>query len=405
MAEVADVVVIGSGGFGASVAYNLARRGLSVALLDRYAMASQTSPRAAGIAATVRTTDVMTRLAKRAVDLIGDLAEELDHSLGLVVSGGVKLARTEVDVEILHRNVETARRNGIMAEIVDGERVPELNPLVKPDRILGALWVPTDAYFEPSELAVAFVGAAARHGARLLPNRAVTGIRRSNGRVTGVDTVSEPIEAPIVIDCAGAWAGQIAAAAGHPVPMVPTRHQLLITEPIEGVRPEHAILRIIDAAVYGRTSWDGFLLGGYETDPLQFDDETLKPPFEMRDTPLDFSVLQRLVDQVADTLPAVAAAPVRVHRGGVPTMTVDGQHLVGPVPGAEGMWIAAGCNVAGLSISPVIGELLGEWIVEGQPTEDLSLMSLTRFGPEWRDPARIREAAAHHYATFYRSTI
>ena len=125
----------------------------------------------------------------------------------------------------------------------------------------------------------------------------------------------------------------------------------------------------------------------------------------MRDTPLDFSVLQRLVDMVADTLPRVAEAPVRVHRGGVPTMTVDGQHLVGPVPGAEGMWIAAGCNVAGLSISPVIGELLGEWIVEGRTAEDLSLMSLTRFGPEWSDPAHVREAAAHHYATFYRSTI
>ena len=192
---------------------------------------------------------------------------------------------------------------------------------------------------------------------------------------------------------------QIAADAGHPVPMVPTRHQLLITEPIEGVRPEHAILRIIDAAVYGRTSWDGFLLGGYETDPLQFDDDALKPPFEMRDTPLDFSVLQRPGRPGRrHAAGASPRRPVRVHRGGVPTMTVDGQHLVGPVPGAEGMWIAAGCNVAGLSISPVIGELLGEWIVEGQTAEDLSLMSLTRFGPEWRDPARVREAAAHHYA-------
>ena len=405
MVETADAVVIGSGGFGASIAYNLARRGWSVALLDRYAMASQTSPRAAGIAATVRASDLMTRLARRAVDLIGELAEELDHSLGLVVSGGVKIARTEVDVEILHRNVETARRNGILAEIIDAERVPELNPLVNPARILGALWVPTDAYFEPAELAIAYVGAAARHGARLLPNRAVTGIRRSNGRVTGVDTVSEPIDAPIVVDAAGAWAGQIAAEAGFPVPMVPTRHQLLITQPIEGVRPEHAIIRIIDAAVYGRPSWDGFLLGGYETDPMQFSVDALQPPFEMRDTPLDLSVLRRLVDQVADTLPKVADAPVRVHRGGVPTMTVDGQHLVGPVPGSDGMWIAAGCNVAGLSISPVIGELLSEWIAEGASPEDLSPMSLTRFGPEWRDPVRVREAALDHYASFYRATI
>lgn len=405
MGETADAVIIGSGGFGASVAFNLARRGLNVALLDRHAMASQTSPRAAGIAATVRNTDLMTRLANRAVDLIGDLAEELDHSLGLVRSGGVKIARTESDAEILDRNVETARRNGIAAEIIEAARVPELNPLVKPERIVSAMWVPTDAYFEPGELAIAYVGAAAKHGARLLPHRAVTAIRRDGERVTGVDTTSEPIDAPIVIDAAGAWAGEIAAAAGHPVPMIPTRHQLLITEPIAGIRPEHAILRVIDAAVYGRPSWDGFLLGGYETDPLVIDPATLPPTFEVRDTPLDFEVLRRLIGLVADTLPALVDAPVRVHRGGMPTMTVDGQHLVGPVPGADGMWIAAGCNVAGLSISPVIGELLGEWIADGSVAEDLSLMALTRFGPEWADPAAIREAAVDHYATFYRSTI
>jgi len=403
--ETADAVVIGSGGFGASVAYHLARRGMAVALLDRHAMASQTSPRAAGIAATVRSTDLMTRFATQAVDRIGDLAEELDHSLGFVRSGGIKIARTETDAKILDRNVETARRNGIAAEIVDAGRAAELNPLVKPDRVVSTMWIPTDAYFEPGELAIAYVGAAARHGARLLPHRAVTGIRRHGDRVTGVATATEPIDAPLVIDAAGPWAGQIAAAAGHPVPLVPTRHQLLITEPIDGVRPEHAILRIIDAAVYGRPSWGGFLMGGYETDPVAIDLAAQPATFEARDTPLDFSVLRRMLDRASDTLPAVAEAPIRVHRGGLPTMTVDGQHLVGPVPGSDGMWIAAGCNVAGLSIAPIIGDLLGEWIVDGAPSEDLSTMSVTRFGPEWADPDHVLEAALHHYAAFYRSTI
>jgi 4-methylaminobutanoate oxidase (formaldehyde-forming) len=260
-------------------------------------------------------------------------------------------------------------------------------------------------YFEPQEIAIAYVGAAAAHGARLLPNRAVTGIRSKGGRVVGVDTVSQPIDAPIVIDAAGAWAGEIARHAGFPVPMIPTRHQLLITEPIADVRPEHAIVRIVDASVYGRPAWGGFLLGGYEPDPLTIDAAALPETFEARDTPLDIRVLRRMIDRVAATLPALADAPVRHHRGGVPTMTVDGHHLVGPVPGADGMWMAAGCNVAGLSIAPVIGEQLAEWIVDGAPSHDLAPMAVTRFGPEWADAERVREAAAGHYATFYRSTI
>ena len=405
MHERADVVVIGSGGFGASVAYQLAKRGRSVALVDRYAMASQTSPRAAGIAATIRNTDAMTVLAGRAVDLLGELSDEIGQPLGLVKSGGVKLARIPADVDILDRNEAMGRRNGRGVERIAPEDLPRLNPLIRPEGVLDALYVAEDVYFEPQEIAIAYVGAAAAHGARLLPNRAVTGIRCEGGRVVGVDTISQPIDAPLVIDAAGAWAGQISARAGHPVPMIPTRHQLLITEPIEGVRPEHAIIRIPDAGVYGRPSWDGFLLGGYETDPLTVPIDELPANFETRDTPLDLGVLKRLVGLVKDTLPAVAAAPVRLYRGGFPTMTADGHHLVGPVPGVDGMWIAAGCNVAGLSISPVIGEQLAEWIVDGAPTYDLTPMALTRFGPEWADEAKVRESAAHHYATFYRSTI
>ena len=82
-------------------------------------------------------------------------------------------------------------------------------------------------------------------------------------------------------------------------------------------------------------------------------------------------------------------------------MTPDGQHIVGPVPGAEGFFVASGCNVGGLSVSPAIGELLAEWILDGKPSLDLSPMSISRFGPEWEDEQRLRDAAAYEYWHYY----
>ena len=108
-----------------------------------------------------------------------------------------------------------------------------------------------------------------------------------------------------------------------------------------------------------------------------------------------------LMEGVRDQLPVLSTAPLRLHRGGIPTMTPDGQHIVGPVPGAAGFFVASGCNVAGLSIAPAIGEELARWIVDGRPSEDLGAMSIARFGPEWRDEQRLRRAAAWEYWHFY----
>ena len=235
----------------------------------------------------------------------------------------------------------------------------------------------------------------------LLANTTVVGIDVRQGAVQAVETDRGRIETPVVVDAAGAWARQVAAGAGIYVPMVPTRHQLLITEPIEGVRPDLPIVRIMDAAVYVRPCWGGFLVGGYETDPMPFDMAQLPTTFSIADTPLDLGVLLRLVKQVHDQFPALREPSIRVHRGGIPTMTPDGQHLVGPVPGADGFFIASGCNVAGLSIAPAIGEVLAQWIVDGQPSQDLAPMSMARFGPEWTDERRLREATAWEYWHFY----
>ncbi len=261
--------------------------------------------------------------------------------------------------------------------------------------------VATDLYFEPSQVAIGFARGAQALGATLLPHTTVTGIKIEKGQVVGVDTERGAIHAPIVVDAAGAWARQVAAASGIHVPIVPTRHQLFITEPIEGVRAEMPIVRIIDAAVYLRPCYGGLLWGGFEAAPRQFDLNELGANFQVKHTPLDAEVIWRMGEQVKQQVPILLQAPVREHRGGLPTMTADGQHIVGAVPGARGFFVAAGCNVAGLSISPAIGEVLAEWIAVGSPPFDLAPLSIARFGAEANSEEYLRQASAWQYHHFY----
>jgi len=183
---------------------------------------------------------------------------------------------------------------------------------------------------------------------------------------------------------------------------VPTRHQLLITEPIAGVTPEFPIARVIDANVYVRHERGGLMLGGYEPDPLQPDPAGLA---DIGELPLDIEVLWRLARSVSEQFPIFQDPSIRVaeHRGGLPTLTVDDRYLAGPLPGVAGAWVMSGCCVGGLSVAPALGEAMAEWIVDGAPSLDLSEISTARFAGREREETALREQCRQAYATHYRA--
>ncbi len=403
MIEAAECVVIGSGALGSSVAYHLARGGRQVALLDQHALGSQTSPRAAGLTSQARDTDLMTRLAQRAVRKIETFQEDTGEALIFHQPGALKIARTPQHVEQLRAEVERGRRFKTGLSAISPAEVRAMNPFLETTGILAVNISPTDLYFEPSQLPRAYARAAARLGATMLPNTAASGIVLQKGAVAGVETEHGMIRCETVVDAAGAWLRTVAALAGARVRAVPTRHQLLITEPIEGVHPMLPITRIIDANVYVRPDEGGLMLGGYESDPMQYPDGRLPARFDIADLPLDLGVLRRLADSVREQLPVFQRVPdeikLRVHRGGLPTMTADGEHIAGPVAGVHGLFVIGGCCVGGLSISPALGEALASWIIDGAPPFDLTRLAPGREGAisEEALQAECRLRYSHHY--------
>jgi len=312
MITTADVVVVGSGAFGASAAYHLARRGARVVVLERAALASQTSPRAAGLSSQVRATPALTKLAQRAVAKLASFSADTGQPLRFTQSGALKIARTERDAEQLDREVARGAAAGVPIELVSVAEARRRLPILGERGIVAVTWSPTDCNVEPSELPIGYCRAAEKLGAVLRSHTPATGFVIGPGGVEGVRTPGGTIATRAVVDAAGAWARLLATALGGALPVVPTRHQLLITEPIAGVGPEFPIARVIDANVYVRHERGGLMLGGYESDPLQPDLAALGPSFEMADLPLDVEVLWRLARSVREQFPIFQDPAIRV---------------------------------------------------------------------------------------------
>jgi len=405
MITAADVVVVGSGAFGASVAYHLARRGVRVVVLERSGLASQTSPRAAGLLSQVRATPQLTKLAQRAVAKLAAFTEETGQPLRFTQSGALKIARIERDAEQLAREVARGRAADVPIDFISIAEARRRLPILGERGILAVTWSPTDCNVEPAELPIGYCRAAEKLGAVLWAHTPAEGFEIGPRGVEGVRTSRGTLATRVVVDAAGAWARLVATGLGGPLPIVPTRHQLLITEPIAGVTPEFPIARVIDANVYVRHERGGLMLGGYETDPMQIDAATLPPSFDIAELPLDIDVLWRLARSVSEQFPIFQDPAIRVaeHRGGLPTMTTDDRYLAGPLPGVAGAWVMSGCCVGGLSVSPALGEAMAEWILDGAPRLDLSEISTARFAGADVDETELRERCRHAYATHYRT--
>jgi len=229
----------------------------------------------------------------------------------------------------------------------------------------------------------------------------VVAVQVERNRVTGVATDRGPIAAPVVDDAAGAWSALIGRMTDLRIAVVPTRHQLFVTEPVPGFTAAHPIVRFMDVMVYPRPCDGGVMLGGYEPAPPMQAPLALDADFSVENLRLDLAALEDLARKGTDVMPLFAQTPVRLHRGGLPTMTADGNPLVGPLPGLTGFYRLSGCCVGGLAKSPALGRTPAHWILHGAPNEDLAAAAPDRFRERFSDARELVEACRWQYANHY----
>jgi len=376
----AQVVVIGGGIIGSSIAYWLTKLGLSdVVVLERTGLTRGTTWHAAGLVAQVRGTHALTELSRINADLYESLPKETGVETGLRRCGSLTVARTPGRLQEYLYGLPIARDFGVPAEAVTPERIQELWPPAQVDDVLGGTYYPTDATVNPGDAALALAKGAKDRGAIFVFGATVTGFASQNGRVTGVVTDRGRIDCDQTVIAAGLWSNELARLAGASVSLYPAEHVWVRTAPTSGSREELPILRDLDGYLYVRHYRGRYLVGAFEPDGKPKDPRQVGTDGFVEFGP-DWDHFAPVLERARERVPELRDLEFEHYLRAPESFTPDANFHLGPFPEVPGLWILAGLNSQGIIYGPGAGRALAEWLIQGQPTMDLTEVDIARAG-------------------------
>jgi glycine cleavage system T protein len=400
MRDRARAVVIGGGVGGCSVLYWLARLGWDdVVLVERAELTSGSTFHSAGLVGQLRSTLALTRMMMASVDLYRSLEEEVGLETGWREVGSLRLASSPERMEEISRQAGWAKTFGLPLELISPAEAQERFPPMRTEGVLGAAYLPTDGYIDPSQLTFALAEGARRRGAEIVTGTRVTAVSVERGRVTGVETNRGTIESEVVVDAGGMYAREIGALAGVNVPIVPMAHEYLVAKP-SGLPLDMPTMRDPSLLVYFRPESGGLIMGGYERRCAPWGLEGIPADFNSRLLDEDWPRFEELMQNAVVRVPSLAEMEVVKLVNGPEAFTPDGEFILGPSE-VRGFWIAAGFCAHGLAGAGGMGKLVGEWIVEGTPSLDVWHMDSRRFGAAYRSQAYTLARTKEIYETYY----
>jgi len=354
VAASAPAVVIGGGVGGCSIAYWLSRLGWDgVVLLERADLTSGSTFHSAGLVGQLRGSLSLTRMMMSSVELYRILGDEVGLETGWREVGSLRLASSQERMEELARQAGWAKTFGLPLELVSAEEAQRLFPPMATEGVLGAAYLPSDGYVDPSQLTFALAEGARRRGAEIRTSTRVTGIRLENGRVAGVETARGRIATDCVVLTAGVWSRELAATAGFSLPVEPERRFMHVTGEAPDFPKRLPLTVDFSSSFYFHREGEGILFGGAELDEL--------------------------APVAARRLPALAELDLRHTISGFYEMSPDHNALIGAAPDPAGLVYATGFSGHGFQQGLVVGEHLAQLALGLEPTFDLSQFDAERF--------------------------
>jgi 4-methylaminobutanoate oxidase (formaldehyde-forming) len=400
MRSSARAVVIGGGVGGCAVLYWLARLGWDdLLLVERADLTSGSTFHSAGLVGQLRSSLSLTKMMMSSVELYRALEEETGLETGWREVGSLRLASSQERLEEISRQAGWAKTFGLPLELVSAAEAQRLFPPMTAEGVLGAAFLPTDGYVDPSQLTFALAEGARRRGAEITTHTRVTGLRTDRGRVTGVETEHGSIETEVVVNAGGMYARELAALAGVEVPVVPMAHEYLVLRP-SGLPLEMPTMRDPSLLVYFRPESGGLIVGGYERDPAPWSLDGIPADFNGRLLEEDWPRFEPLLANAIRRVPALEEMEVVRLINGPEAFTPDNEFILGPTD-VRGLWTAAGFCAHGLAGAGGMGKLVAEWIVEGTPSLDVWEMDSRRFGTAYRSRAYTLARTLEVYSTYY----
>jgi sarcosine oxidase subunit beta len=354
----AEVVVIGGGVMGASIAYHLVKAGQrSVVLLERESFFGQgATGRCAGGVRYQFSTEINIRLSLLSLPMLDAFEDETGQAIDLRRCGYLFLLTRGEDVAAFEKNVALQHRLGVLTEWLSGDEIRRRLPLMRLDDVLAGAWHARDGLVDPNGVVMGYVSAARRMGAQLVADTDVTAVETRGGRVSGVVSSRGRIETPIVVNAAGPWAAQVGRMAGLELPIVPLRRQWLTTTPLPQIPDDFPFVIDFAQSLYFHREGRGLLTGMSNPNEAPGFDQSVDRDWELV-----------AIEAAAQRLPLLETAGVAARVAGLYEVTPDAHPILGRTP-IDGFFVCAGFSGHGFMHGPACGLLLAEEILQGRAT-------------------------------------
>ncbi|HEY42622.1 MAG TPA: FAD-binding oxidoreductase [Anaerolineae bacterium] len=368
----ADVIIIGAGIHGASLAFHLTQRGAKTIVLERRFLAAGATGRSSGLVRMHYDLEPESRLAWASYQYFLNWKEIVGGDCGFTRTGFLQLVRTEYE-DHLKANITMHQRIGIPSLLVSSEDVRRLAPSFRTDDFRFAAYEPESGYADPNSTTASFMQIARERGVQLIQECQATDILTSDGKIGGVETNKGTFSAPIVVNAAGPWAAEVGRMAGLDLPIDTWRHDTMFVRRPTELGPSHPTVIDDINAMYFRPETGGLTLVGLEDEnPIgespDGDTDHAKPGF-----------VERAVDRICLRIPSMERASLHSVHGGYDGITPDQRAILGHA-GPEGFYLVCGFSGTGFKIGPAVGTCMSELILDGKATTvDISPFSLDRF--------------------------
>ena len=401
MSESAEIVIIGGGALGCSIAYHLAKHGKKdVLVLEKSALTDGCTWHAAGLIGQLRTKRNLTRMLQYSAGLYDRLEKETGQATGWKKVGSLRIASSKARWQEIKRTATTARSFGFEMNLITAREAQDLFPLMTTEGVEGAAWIPSDGYVDPSSLTQALAKGARSGGVKFREGVRVTGFEKNGRTITAVITDMGRIHAGTVVNAAGLWARAVGHMAGIDIPAGVVEHQYMVTEKDNSISADLPTFRDPDKLFYLKPEPGALALGGWEPDTSPCQKGGIPWTFGRELYGSNFERFEQIALPAMERLPILEKLGIRTLINGPIPVSPDGEPIMGKPVGLDNFFVACGFT-AGIAGCGGAGRAMASWIVEGDPGMDLWPFDVRRFGPHHNTDPFLRARTVEAYGNYY----
>ncbi len=401
----ADVVVIGGGIVGCSIAYHLTKIGITnVVVLERKQLTSGTTWHAAGLVGQLRATRNLTELAKYTATLFEGLEKETGQATGFKQNGSISLALSDGRYEELLRGASMAKNFGLEVDVIGLDEIKRRIPHYNLEGVKGGVFLPKDGQVNPIDVTQALAAGARSRGGKVFENVKVTRILTKNGQATGVETTSGTIAADKVVMATGMWSRELGRSIGVNIPLHACEHFYIVSEPIDALPRNMPVVRVPDECTYYKEDAGKLMVGAFEPKAKPWPPKGgvgIDDDHAFVTLPEDMDHFEPILGNAINRVPLLETAGIQLFFNGPESFTPDVRYYLGEAPEMRNLFMATGFNSIGIQSSGGAGLVLSQWIKNGHAPMDVNGIDIRRIHPFQSNGNYMRDRVSESLGLLY----